>query len=212
MSALLNIKGDSTADWCGRVIIPGPRPPIAQPMVVARKHNASLLMSIGALTESGSVMLGAVMLEEARRHSNDLVYLVLGIPAGRIGGLRLAGDSLREAGRHAAIIVYLQECCFGPGLWLAHQCNGLVFSHPATQIGYLQCIDAERGEFDPEASLGMVMDMHELNPEVSTTKWAKLADQSISAELAEASGILKEGSLKRDVFQLSGFDPNVRLA
>ena len=206
MTALLEIlKADSESKFCwsGRIVLPdGPRPPIAEPMLLVRNDHASIVMAAGALTQRAMLNLALLVCAEARCPTTRLVYLLLAVPCGRLGCLATAGKYLREAGRHAAIVAYLQECAFGPALWLANQC-GLVFSHPSTAIGWTESV-SEEGEFDCDATLGMVHDLAVLNPRVPFATWARLVQSSITGEQAEAMGIV--GGLRRSVFDLSGID------
>lgn len=214
MSSLLEtLRADTNSKFCwsGRLVMPGPpRPPIADPVVLTRQGHSSIVLVAGALSQRAMLKAASLVKGEALRPETRLVYLVLAVQGGRLGALSSAGAELREAGRHAAIIAYLQEVAFGPALWLAFQC-GLVFAAAATQIGWLECF-SEEGEFDSDATLAMIDDLVELNPQVARSTWARLIQASMNGEAAEAAGIIGDGALKRDVFELSGLDPNGELA
>jgi hypothetical protein len=204
MSVLLyQLRHEATSKfaWSGR-IAPQLPPPIAEPAVIARSDGKSLVFAAGALNDRATVDLASVVLQESRRA--DLVYVALALLGGRIGELRTAAEMLYEAGQQCrGVIAYLQECCFGPGLWLASQC-GLIFSHPCTQIGAFECFD-DAGEYDSNATLAMVLDLAAFHPAVSQEQFARLTHNHVLAEQAEAAGMV---ALCRDVFDLSGIDPH----
>lgn len=209
MSALLETLSGETQSkfaWSGRLGIPQLRPPIAQPIVLTWNDHASIVFAAGALKDLTTLKLTQLVLQEARRPENRIVYIALACQGGRLGALSIAAETLAKARRHAAIVAVLVEVAFGPALWLAYHCD-LVFSAPATSIGWLECF-SEAGEFDCAATLAMIEDLTALNPSVAPFTWARLTHSFATGEQAEALGILGLGSLTRDVFELSGIDGN----
>jgi hypothetical protein len=204
MSALLQC--DRSDAWSGRLAMPLSvlPPPIAEPVVLVRDGHKSLVFAAGALKEGTALKLAGLVLSEARRPEVRIVYVAIAVQGGRLGSLRTCAQTLTAARRHAGVITYLAEVAYGPALWLAYQTD-LVFAEPSCSIGWLECFD-DAGEFDCQASMGMVLDLAELNARLDRQQWARLLQIAVNGEQAEATGII--GGLKRDVFQLSGIDPN----
>ncbi len=205
MSALLETlsrETDSKHCWSGRVDWRVP-PPIAEPVLLAHNDHAAIVFAAGVLEERVTVELAQLVLSAARRPENRLVYVALATQGGRLAGLGAAAEMLSEARRQATIVAYLEYAAFGPALWLAYQ-SDLVFSHPLTSFGWLECF-SDRGDFDSDATMGMVEDLAALRPNVARFTWARLVQSEATAEQAEALGIVE---LTSSVFELSGIDGN----
>lgn len=206
MSVLLETRRDGV--WSGR--LPAPvsalAPPKFEPVVLSRQAPASIVFGAGTITESEMVTLSGLVLEEARRPEIRLVYMAVAIQGGRLGSLNTSAKLLREARRHAAVIAWLEAVAYGPAIWLACQCD-MSFAAGSASLGWLECF-SEAGEFDADASMSMVLDLADLNPKLERQQWARLLQSAVTGEQAEALGIV--GGLKRNVFELSGIDPNSR--
>lgn len=205
MSVLLDIlKADTDSKFCWSGMPDGPQQPKAVPQLLARNDHASVVVSAGALTQISTINLALLVYSEAVRPETRLVYLWLGAHCGSLGSLGTAGDYLRKAGEHAAVVAYLEGFAFGPAMWLAANC-GLVFSHPCTQLGWFRCLSDE-GVFDPAATAGICKDLGQLRPQVSVPAWARLSHACINGEQAEAMGMI--GGIKPSIFAMTGIDPN----
>jgi hypothetical protein len=208
MSALLETlrtNGVSKFCWSGHRTIPKLPLVASEPFVLTWNDRASIVFAGGAFKQSTMLNMAFVVKREAMKPQTRIVYLVLAMMGGRLGAMATAASILEEAGQHAAIVAYLQEAAFGPALWLAYHC-GLIFAHPTTTIGRLQCF-SENDDSDIDATAGMIEDLASLNPHVPRSVWARLISSSMNAEAAELVGIVPDGCLKRDVFELSGIDP-----
>jgi hypothetical protein len=206
MSALLATLSratDSKFCWLGRIDFRVP-PPIAKPVVLTWNDHASIVFAAGALKSTGMLKLAELVLSEARRPENRIVYVALACQGGRLGSLRTSAASLAEARGHAAIVAVLTEVAYGPALWLAYHCDQ-VWAQPAASIGWLECF-SEAGEFDSDATMAMIEDLAAMNPAVAPFTWARLVQSAATGEQAEALEVV--GGLTRDVFALSGIDGN----
>ena len=205
LSKILEIptRGDATS---GRLHPTIPCPSV-EPMVLTWNDTASIVFAAGELKQHDMLKLAALVLSEARRPDVRVVYVVSGIFSGRLGALRSTAETLAEAREAAAVVAFLEGFAYGPSLWLAGQCH-LVFASPCTSIGWLACYD-QAGELDTEVTIGMVDALVTSNPDVPSATWPRLVESAVTAEQAEAIGIIPPGNLKRDVFALSGLDPNL---
>jgi hypothetical protein len=195
------------AQFCisGRDVPPNVTVPTVEPAVLAWKQTASIVFACGELTAGQMFRLGLLVLAEARRPEIRIVWLCPVILRGRLGSLRCTAAAIEDARKHAAVIAFLDGFAFGPSLWLAYQCD-MQFASPTAQIGHLSCYRESDGQYDHDVTAAMIEDLAEQNPLVSRDTLARMDHHAISGELAEASGVLRDGNLKRDVFVASGID------
>jgi hypothetical protein len=82
----------------------------------------------------------------------------------------------------------------------------MIFASPTAICGHLSCYRESDGQYDHDVTAAMIEDLATLNPRVSRETLARMDRHAITGEQAEASGVLRDGNLKRDVFAVSGID------
>ena len=190
MNTLDPIQCDAIREnyWCGR-LHPSIALPIAEPQVIVRNGERSIVMAVGVLNQITAARLAAVVLSEAKRPETRIVYVLLGIIGGRLGSLSLAASLLDQAKQHAGIVAYLQELAWGQALRIAYACD-LVFASPTCRIGWLECFGETSSQFDSTKSIDMVLELAALNRRVDAGRFARLLQSGVTGEQAEAMGIV----------------------
>jgi hypothetical protein len=200
---IIGLLRDSTmARYCSGLDYRGWMMP-ADTFVAARHDGKSLISVAGALTNLATQKMVHEIWRESRRPGTRLIFVDFWSSCGELTGMASAADVLSCIPESVGLVAYL-GCACGPALWFAMQFP-LAFAKPTAKIGHIGC-GTDSGDFDIELSEVMAAELSIMRPAVELRTWARLYRSELNGEQAEASGIV--GGLRRDVFELSGLDPN----
>lgn len=163
--------------------------------VAARGPHSAVVCIDGFLTEATAAKFVNTVIGESARPGVRIVYSVFTSLNGELNNLGLHANALDLIPERVAKVAFLGAAC-GPALIMASRCDVILAARNAV-IGQL---DAWADDGTPEPALTASMQAHLAHqlPHVTPATWRRIESHAISAEEAEARGLV--GGLYRSIW------------